>query len=79
MDKAWQDWVQWIGSIILIPLVAIVGFNVFENKSDIAVLKAKVDADHYILIKLDDKMDVQGSLLVKAVTKLEALEKTDDG
>ena len=79
MDKTWQDWLQWIGSIILIPLIAVVGFNVFENKSDIAVLKAKVNADHEILVKMDDKMDAQGNLLIRAVTKLEALEGSNDG
>ena len=79
MDKTWQDWLQWIGSIILIPLIAVVVFNVFENKSDIAVLKAKVSADHEILVKMDDKMDAQGNLLIRAVTKLEALEGSNDG
>jgi len=79
MDKTWQDWLQWIGSIILIPLIAVVAFNVFENKSDIAVLKAKVNADHAILVKMDDKMDAQGNLLIRAVTKLEALEGSNDG
>ena len=79
MDKTWQDWLQWIGSIILIPLIAVVAFNVFENKSDIAVLKAKVNSDHAILVKMDDKMDAQGNLLIRAVTKLEALEGSNDG
>ena len=79
MDKTWQDWLQWIGSIILIPLIAVVAFNVFENKSAIAVLQSKVNADHTILMKMDDKMDAQGGLLIRAVTKLEALEKSEDG
>ena len=79
MDKTWQDWLQWIGSIILIPLIAVVAFNVFENKSDIAVLQSRVNCDHAILLKLDDKMDVQNILLIRAVTKLEALEKSEDG
>ena len=79
MDKTWQDWLQWIGSIILIPLIAVVAFNVFENKSDIAVLQSRVNADHAILIKMDDKMDAQNILLIRAVTKLETLEKSGDG
>ena len=79
MDKTWQDWLQWIGSIILIPLIAVVAFNVSENKSDIAVLQSKVNADHAILMKMDDKMDAHGDLLIRAVTKLEALEKSEDG
>ena len=79
MDKTWQDWFQWIGSIILIPLIAVVAFNVFENKSAIAVLQSKVNSDHAILLKMDDKMDTQGILLIRAVTKLDGLENSNDG
>ena len=44
MDKNWQDWAQWLGSVVLIPLLAVVMWQVFQNKSDIAVATSRVDA-----------------------------------
>ena len=44
MEKNWQDWVQWFGSVVLIPLLAVVVWQVFQNKSDIAVATVRVDA-----------------------------------
>ena len=79
MNKAWQDWLQWVGSIILIPLIALIGFTVFESKSQIAVLQSRMNSDHELLVKMYEKQEAQGNLLIRAVTKLESLESANDG
>ena len=53
-DKSWQDWLQWIGSIILIPLIAVVTWTVFENKSAIAVFEARQSIDHAMIKEIRD-------------------------
>jgi len=54
MDKNWQDWVQWFGSVILIPLLAVVVYQVFQNKSDIAVANSRVDSIYDMLKETRD-------------------------
>ena len=53
-DKSWQDWLQWIGSIILIPLIAVVTWTVFENKSAIAVFEARQSIDQSMIKEIRD-------------------------
>lgn len=40
-NKGWQDWVQWVGSCILIPLVGVVSYKVFNNSERLAVMESK--------------------------------------
>jgi hypothetical protein len=71
MDK---QTIQWILSVIAIPAITLLGWTVFENKSDIAVMDAKFTSDHAILVKMTDQLQLQNNLLITAVTKLENLE-----
>jgi hypothetical protein len=54
MNKDWQDWAQWLGSVVLIPLLAVVVWQVFQNKSDIAVSQVKQGADHEMIREIRD-------------------------
>ena len=71
MDKSWQDWVQWGGSIVLIPLIGVCAWTVFENKSNIAVIEAKTSADHEMIREIRD--DVKS--LNRHIMTLEVVEK----
>jgi hypothetical protein len=73
MDK---QTIQWILSVIAIPAITLLGWTVFENKSEIAVLDAKFTADHDILVTVSNQLKAQNDLLIRAVTKLENLEGT---
>ena len=52
MDK---QTIQWILSVIAIPAITLLGWTVFENKSEIAVLDAKFTADHDILVMVSQQ------------------------
>ena len=71
MEKTWQDWIQWAGSIILIPLIGVVAWTVFENKSNIAVIDAKASADHEMIKEIRD--DVKN--LNRYILTLEVVER----
>ena len=74
MDK---QTIQWILSAIAFPLIALVGWTGIDNKTDIAVLSTKFEGYHKLLIQLDEKMDTNNNMLIRAVTKLESLENSD--
>lgn len=71
MNKDWQDWIQWIGSIILIPLIGVVAWTVFENKSNIAVFQAMQNNDHEMIREIRD--DVKD--LTRAFTNLKTIDE----
>ena len=71
MEKGWQDWVQWVGSIILIPLIGVTTWTVFENKSNIAVMQATTSADHEMIREIRD--DVKS--LTSHIMTLEVVDK----
>ena len=74
MDK---QTIQWILSVIAIPALTVVGWTVFQNKSDVAVLKSQVVTDHEVLMEVSKDMKIQNGLLIRVVTKIEALERPD--
>jgi len=39
MSEQIQQWIQWVGAIILIPALGVFFWQITENKTDIAVLQ----------------------------------------
>lgn len=73
MERGWQDWVQWIGSVILIPFLGVVSYKVFNNSERIAVQEAKQSADHEIMLEV--RQDVKD--MYRHVLSLERADSDD--
>lgn len=58
MERSWQDWAQWVGSCILIPVIGVILWKVFDNSERLAVMEANQKSDHEMLIEIRD--DVKG-------------------
>ena len=58
MEKSWQDWAQWVGSCILIPVIGVIAWKVFDNSERLAVMETNQKADHEMLAEIRD--DVKG-------------------
>lgn len=54
MDKSWQDWAQWVGSCILIPVIGVIAWKVFDNSERLAVMESRQAADHEMLSEIRD-------------------------
>jgi len=54
MEKSWQDWAQWVGSCILIPVIGVIAWKVFDNSERLAVMEANQKSDHEMLIEIRD-------------------------
>lgn len=73
MERGWQDWVQWIGSVILIPFLGVVSYKVFNNSERIAVQEARQEADHEIMLEV--RQDVKD--MYRHVLSLERADSDD--
>lgn len=54
MEKSWQDWAQWVGSCILIPVIGVIAWKVFDNSERLAVMESRQAADHEMLSEIRD-------------------------
>lgn len=54
MDKGWQDWTQWIGACILIPVIGLVAWKVFNNSERLAAVEYGQKVDHAMLAEIRD-------------------------
>ncbi len=54
MERSWQDWAQWVGSCILIPVIGVILWKVFDNSERLAVMEANQKSDHEMLIEIRD-------------------------
>ena len=54
MERSWQDWAQWVGSCILIPVIGVIAWKVFDNSERLAVMEANQKSDHEMLIEIRD-------------------------
>lgn len=57
MNPQLQQWIQWLGAIILIPALAVIFWQVFENKTDIAVMKEIAKAQAEVSERTYDKVE----------------------
>jgi len=70
MEKSWQDWAQWVGSCVLIPVIGMIAWKVFDNSERLAVMESRQAADHEMLSEIrDDVKDLNRFFMTMEVVK----------